>query len=221
MKPLDDKAARHEEGFLLALEEAERQLPGDRRRERGAKTPEERAYQIAEIRDHQLEIIRLLTVGVKPKDIARHLRITPQTVYNIRNHPVVRQMLRQLHAARASETADILSSIRGLAPLASDLLREVLEFRPGKAADENALVPSVREQVDAAKTVLKLAIPPDAGLAPDAALTPEDIEAIKREALLGAGQVEEARIVSESPGAPSALDDRGRDRVHENERSPE
>lgn len=219
MNPIDDRIARHKEGFLLALEEAEQQLPGDKRRERGGQTPEERAYRIAEIRDHQLEIVRLLTIGVKPKDIAHHLGITPQTVYNVRNHPVVRQLLRQLHAARASEAADILASVRGLAPLASDLLREVLEFRPGKAADENALVPSVREQVDAAKTVLKLAIPQDAGLAPEAALTPEDIEAIKREALLGTGQVEEARIVSESPGDEVAQSDHKRE--HENERSPE
>jgi hypothetical protein len=72
------------------------------------------------------EIIRLLSVGQKPEDIAALLHITTQTVSNVRNTTLARAKMQVLQQSRDKEFAVATKRVTDLMPKALDLLEVLL-----------------------------------------------------------------------------------------------
>jgi DNA-binding CsgD family transcriptional regulator len=85
-----------------------------------------KASDIAKLRDHQQEIVRLLATGMKPKTIAQMLRLHPQTVVNIRNSDLGQAMLRMLHGERNVTITKTAERIDALAPRAAEIFEEIM-----------------------------------------------------------------------------------------------
>ena len=79
---------------------------------RPAGNPKDRKYEIENMWEHHHEILRRLTVGQSPGEIAHALGITTQTVSNIRNSEVGVIELAILKHGRDEETVDIGEMIR-------------------------------------------------------------------------------------------------------------
>lgn len=73
------------------------------------------------------EIARRLLLGQKATEIARDMNITPQTVSNVRNSPVVKDKLAIMRAARDAGSVELAKEIQDLAPIALQRVREALE----------------------------------------------------------------------------------------------
>lgn len=86
-----------------------------------------KGFQIAEMWDQHHEIARRIILGESNVDIAKAIGVTPQTVSNVKNSPVVQDKLAILRAARDAGTIDLAREIQELAPIAVARLREVLE----------------------------------------------------------------------------------------------
>jgi len=130
-----------------------------------------RKWEIQHLWEVQHEVIRRLVIGQKPKDIARELDITPQTVSNIQNSRIARQEIERLRAERDQSAVNILDQVKSLAPKAVEVLKEVM--------DDPGARPS--ERIAAAKDVLDRS-----GYAPvkkvaelHAHLTPDDIARLR------------------------------------------
>lgn len=87
---------------------------------------EEKEYSLAKMRDHQQEILRLLSTGMKPHVIAKILDIHPQTVSNVRNDPLAQAMLGMLHAERNITISKTAERVDALAPLAAEIFEDIM-----------------------------------------------------------------------------------------------
>lgn len=153
--------------------------PIDRRRSNGAPS-RSRIFNVSKIWEHHEEIVRRLVLGQKNTEIADAMNLSPQTISNVRNSPIIQERLSVMKGARDAETVDIAREIRQFAPIALDLLKRIIKGeREGELAS-----PALK--VSVAKDVLDRA-----GFAPvrnismqsvHAHLTREDIEAIKQRA---------------------------------------
>ena len=113
----------------------------DRRRER--RNGESRQYNIKELWDKHREIARQLVLGGTNVSIAETLNITPQTVSNVRNSPIGQAELQRLHGARDEETVNIAKRIEEFAPVALELLEDIMTGRqPGSSVALRAKVAS-------------------------------------------------------------------------------
>lgn len=86
-----------------------------------------RHWQVSEMWDLHHEIARRLVLGQKNTEIARDLGIHKQTVSNVRNSPVVQEQMALLNGARNAETMDLAQEIAEIAPVALQLLKEIVE----------------------------------------------------------------------------------------------
>lgn len=144
-------------GFLsLGLSLREKKMD-NRRADNGSSS-----YELAEIRDHHEEIARLLSLGIRPKEIAERLGLHPQTVSNVRNSPIIKQMIEIIQTQRTENAAEIARQVAQLAPSAIKVMKETMEFGKYSEADDVELLvakPVVSEQIKAALEVLRIAVP--------------------------------------------------------------
>lgn len=136
-----------------------------------------RKYNIQHMWALHHEICRLDLLGMKGVEIAKTLNITPATVSNCLNSPIVKQRTAVLRAARDASSLDVAKRIQELLPEALEVMEDIL-------TNENASA-SVRANI--AQDLLDRG-----GFAPPkvvetrnytAFLTGEDIERIKQRAL--------------------------------------
>ncbi len=87
---------------------------------------EKREYDIKQLWDSHQEILRLLVLGKNNQQVAEELGITPQTVSNVRNSPLAREHLQTLQNGRDAETTQIHKRVQEFAPVALQLLEEII-----------------------------------------------------------------------------------------------
>jgi hypothetical protein len=84
------------------------------------------SYDIKRVWAHHHEILRMVVLGKSNVEIAESLNITPQTVSNVRNSPLVADILKKLMHERDEETVNISKRIEEFTPVAVRLLEEVI-----------------------------------------------------------------------------------------------
>lgn len=120
-------------------------------------------YELKEVREHHVEIARRLVLGQRPVEIASALGITPQTVSNVRNNPVVKELVIALQNERNDNTQDVVRQVSALAPNAIKLLEQVINYRDViKNRDHEALpleIPELSDQIKVAMKVVDITVP--------------------------------------------------------------
>ena len=132
-------------------------------------------YDIKKVWDHHHEISRLLTAGVRPLEIAKRLNITPQTVSNVRNNPVMQRLMQIMHVARDADAADVQKKILEIAPVAVEYLETAM--RQGL---DNDTFNSVG--LGAAKTVIETSVPKTTYIETQASIVTQIITDVKERA---------------------------------------
>jgi len=89
--------------------------------------PSDRKYQVSHLWQAHHEILRLLLLGYKPKEIASTLNITPQTVGNIRNSELGQIELGLMRSQRNESAVDMAQMIREEAKKSFEFLQECRE----------------------------------------------------------------------------------------------
>lgn len=84
-------------------------------------------YSVKRVWESHKEIMRRVLLGQKNVEIAKALGITPQTVSNVRNNPLVREQLSMLESLRDNRTVDISRDIKELSPLALAVMKAAME----------------------------------------------------------------------------------------------
>lgn len=148
-------------------------------------------YEILEVTDHQKEIVRRLAVGQDTDTIARELNLTPQTISNVRNHPIIVEMIAALHDSRNSQAKDITEQIAEVAPDAIALLKSVI--RNDILSDNGTMAtdPEIGDQIRASLGLLKTITPRLNMHSHQHIITSDKINEIKQRALEGAKKEEE------------------------------
>ena len=113
---------------------------GDKRRVEGRREE-------ANFWDSHHEIVRRLLLGQKAVDIARDLGITPQTVSNVRNNPLVVKQLADMHEKRDSDATAVANQIKEVAPMAVQVLTEAMS---DKSSPWNAKIMAAKDVLDRA-----------------------------------------------------------------------
>ena len=94
---------------------------------RMAKVGERKTYDIQKLWDSNREILRLITLGWKDKEIAEKLGVTTQTVSNTRNSTLGKRQLSLMRGARDAEVLDVQRKVDSLLPKAFQVYEEILE----------------------------------------------------------------------------------------------
>lgn len=159
-----------------------------------------KTHTISKIWEIHDEITRRLVLGEKNVNIAKALNCSEQTVSNVRNSPIIQDKMSVMKGARDAATVDIARDIQEFAPVALDLLKNIVM---GKGVGTNAS-PALRAKE--ANGFLDRA-----GFAPirreqhmHAHLTPDDIEEIKLRAFGGHSPVVEAEYEENQPSEERA-----------------
>lgn len=141
--------------------------------------------------DHHHEIVRRLLLGQKAVDIAADLGITPQTVSNVRNNPLVAAQLESMHAERDKDAMTVADQIKEIAPRAVAVLKEAMDDND---SPWNAKVAAAKDILDRA------------GHAPvkrsenvNATLTLDELTAIKERARANGIVVPSAQPTEDTP----------------------
>lgn len=87
------------------------------------------SYDLAKLRGHQQEILRLLSTGMRAPVIAELLGVCKQTVSNVENSELGKAMSRFLHTERNVTIAKTAERIDALAPKAAEVFEGIL-FNP-------------------------------------------------------------------------------------------
>lgn len=90
------------------------------------KTGRQKTWVVSEMWDLHFEIARYVLLGWKNVDIAEQLGVTPQTISNVRNSPIVQEHLAIISGARDADTVDLDKEIKASAPTALKLLIDVI-----------------------------------------------------------------------------------------------
>jgi len=85
-----------------------------------------RKYNLGHVWDRHREILRLASTGLSNLDIARELNITPQTVSNTMNSPIVQEKMNALRDGRDESAMDVSERIREIAPVAVEKIIETM-----------------------------------------------------------------------------------------------
>jgi DNA-binding CsgD family transcriptional regulator len=120
---------------------------------RAFRAPEERAYQIQTLQEAHLEMIRMMVLGYKNKEIAERLNVTPQNVSDVRNSPLAIARIRVLQAVRDHHTVDVSRALRDDAPRSLKVLQEI---RDGKLETEAGMQASLALKATVAKNLLEM-----------------------------------------------------------------
>jgi transcriptional regulator with XRE-family HTH domain len=135
-----------------------------------------RKYQIMELWDRHHAILRLLALGMTPKQVAEELGCTTATVGNVQHGELGKRQLSLLRSAADNEAINIMEDIKKLAPVAVARLEEILVDKNSDAK----LVASVAHDIldragHAAPKIIQ-------GQFTHAHLTKDDIEELKARA---------------------------------------
>jgi hypothetical protein len=133
----------------------------------------ERAYQVQKIWHSHHEIMRLMLMGWKQKDIARYLNVSEAMVSYTANSELVKRQMAIMQDARDIDAIDVADEIRKLAPICLEKLAEIMKSETTKDA---LVVDVAQDLLDRAgySPVKKLAV------AEYRHLTGADIEEIKQ-----------------------------------------
>lgn len=150
-----------------------------------------KTYDIQKLWDSNREILRLIALGWKDREIAEKLNITPQTVSNTRNSTLGKRQLAIIRGARDAETFSVMKKVDELLPKAFKVYEEILESEG---------ISSLKKQT--ADTVVK-------DLAGHAAPTKVDvrqssvimerIEIVKERANLAREAIRSSKVMAEQP----------------------
>lgn len=110
---------------------------------------DEKKYTVKSIWDSHLEIARMLVLGYTPQKIAEKLNISEQTVSNVRNTPVIKEKLDELHAVRDADVIQIKKEVLALVPRALEVISEIM----------NASYARTTERLRAAISILDKGVP--------------------------------------------------------------
>ncbi len=89
-------------------------------------------YKIKKMWESHHEISRLLLLGYNNQKIAKAIGITPQTVSNVRNDPIMKRKLALMSMARDKDAVEVADRMTALAPIAMEVFEEVMN----KALDD-------------------------------------------------------------------------------------
>lgn len=89
-----------------------------------------RKYNLEHLQNVHHEVMRLLILGLKHRDIARMLDITPATVSYTANSTSCRRQLEVMRGARDSDAIDLGKRIKELAPKALEVLDGLMDTAP-------------------------------------------------------------------------------------------
>lgn len=92
---------------------------------------ERRQYNVKRLWEKHHEMLRQVTLGRTNVEIAESIGCTPQTVSNVRNSPLAREVLDQRMQQLDEQTYDMTERLKEFAPVAMRLLEEVIEGRHG------------------------------------------------------------------------------------------
>jgi hypothetical protein len=81
---------------------------------------------VSEMWELHHEIVRLLVLGLKNTEIAAKLGCSTQTVSNVRNSPVAQEQITIMRGARDADTVDLAKEIIEIAPVAMNLLKDII-----------------------------------------------------------------------------------------------
>ena len=135
-----------------------------------------RKYQIMELWDRHHAILRLLALGMTPKQVADSLGCTTATVGNVQHGELGKRQLSLMRSAADMETVNIMEDIKKLAPIAVAKLEEILV---NKDSDAKLVVNVAQDLLDRAGHAAPKVIQ---GQFTHAHLTKEDIEELKERA---------------------------------------
>lgn len=140
---------------------------------------EKRVYNIKSLWTNHEQMLRMVALGSSNEDIALACGVTPQTVSNVRNSPISKQKLTQLRTQLDAETIDIGARIQEFAPIALQLLEDVITGKVESPVAIRAKYASAHLGRAGYGEVKKIA-------AISTHLSRDDIEAIKERALQAA-----------------------------------
>ncbi|MHA2066629.1 MAG: helix-turn-helix domain-containing protein [Candidatus Thorarchaeota archaeon] len=86
----------------------------------------EKEYDMTKMRDHQQEVLRLLSTGMRPRAISDMLGVCVQTVSNIRDSKLGQAMLSMLHAERNVTIAKTAERVDAMAPKAAEIFEDIM-----------------------------------------------------------------------------------------------
>ena len=81
---------------------------------------------LRQMQDIHHEMVRMLLIGIQPKEIAERLKIHRQTVINVKNSPLVVMRLAALHKARDANAVELSNHIMEVAPAAMRIIDEAV-----------------------------------------------------------------------------------------------
>jgi len=90
-------------------------------------TAEPKPYHVEHIQEIHHEVLRLLILGRRPKEIAAITGLTESFISKLRNSPVCRERLEVLGVAKDAETVATSRIIARVQPRAAKLLEDVIE----------------------------------------------------------------------------------------------
>lgn len=103
----------------------------------GRRVPEgEKQYNVTQLWDAHLEIIRLIALGYNNIEVGDMLSISPQTVSNVRNLPEAKRKLEMMHGARDASVGAMRREIRKIMPKALGVLTDVMDNELAKDSDK-------------------------------------------------------------------------------------
>lgn len=89
-----------------------------------------RQYNLQHLQNVHHEVMRLLILGIKHRDIARMLDITPAMVSYTANSTACRQQISVMQGARDADAIDLGKRIKELAPKALEVLDSLMDDAP-------------------------------------------------------------------------------------------
>ncbi len=152
-------------------------------------------YDITQVTDHQEEIARLLALGRSVEEICAVTGLCDRTISNIRNHPVIKEMIRAIHTSRNEQASDITEQIAEVAPDAIALLKQVIRNDILDKNNNMSTDPEIGDQIRASLGLLKTITPRLNFHAHKHLITNTTVEEIKQRALEGATIKEEPEEV--------------------------
>lgn len=99
---------------------------------------------ITALHDQHHHMARLLVLGYSNVEIAKLLGITPQTVSNIKNSPIVLAATDELAGKADEEAVDIRKEIAEFAPKCVEALKEVIENEDGRTSSKTRADAAIR-----------------------------------------------------------------------------
>lgn len=88
---------------------------------------ERRTFQVDHIWESHHEVMRRILLGQKNTEIAQATGLTTATISYIRNSPVIQEHLQIMEGARDAKTVDLAAEIRACAPIAHELLKDIVQ----------------------------------------------------------------------------------------------